>query len=282
MNKTIRLTVPDWQAGNNPLYYLGSQLLTALVPNNPNQKNFTVPITAPNEDNTNLTRENGVTAQSIVKKNLQETMKILNNEQPDKVITLGGNCLVSQAPFDYLHNKYQGHVGILWIDAHPDISTPKIFPNEHAMVLGNLIHQGDKELEKLVEHPFSPKEIMYVGLQKPTADENKILPDLGINYQTQNKIDFDKIQTWINENNFTKVLIHLDLDALDPKLFHEQYFDQPGVTSYNVSHGALNPNEIMKLLNDLSDKTVGLTIAEYLPWSALQLKEIMQSSKIFD
>ena len=42
-------------------------------------------------------------------------------EKPDKIITIGGNCIVSLAPFDYLHGIYK-NVGIIWIDAHPDVT----------------------------------------------------------------------------------------------------------------------------------------------------------------
>jgi arginase len=281
MNKTIRLTVPDWQAGNNPLYYLGAQVLNFLAPRNSNQKQFTIKIDEPTPANTDLKKINHVTAQDTVKKNLQKTIEVIDQEQPDKIITLGGNCLVSQAPFDYLHQKYGDDVGILWLDAHPDISTPEIFPNEHAMVLGNLIHQGDPTLQKLVKAPFNPESIMYLGLQEPTADEKKILPKLGINYSLQNKIDITQVQAWIDNHNFSKILVHFDIDALDPKLFHEQYFDQPGIEDYDVSHGKIAPQEVSNLLAQLGNKVVGLTIAEYLPWSALSLQEIMNSSEIF-
>lgn len=285
MNKTLRLIVPDWQAGNNPLYYLGSNLLKYLIPKNLDQKEITVPIDVPSNNNSQLKKINGVTAQPTVKNNVELTTKAIEKEQPDKIITLGGNCLVSQAPFDYLHQKYGDNVGIIWFDAHPDISTPDIFPNEHAMVLGNLIGKGDPKLSELVQAPFSPESIFYVGLQKTTKDENKILPDLGLNYQFENNedVNFNKIQTWIDKSHFTKLLIHFDVDVLDPKLFHEQYFDNPKIINYDVSNGNLDPDKAIELLQQISNKNdvVGLTIAEYLPWSALKLQELMNKIKIF-
>lgn len=285
MNKTLRLIVPDWQAGNNPLYYLGSNLLKYLIPKNPNQKEITVPIAAPDDKNSLLKKINGITAQTTVKKNVELTIKAIEKEQPDKIITLGGNCLVSQAPFDYLHQKYGDEVGIIWFDAHPDISTPEIFPNEHAMVLGNLMGKGDPKISELVQAPFSSKSILYVALQKTTKDEGKILSDLDLDYQFENneEVNFNKIQTWINKNHFTKLLIHFDIDVLDPKLFHEQYFDNPNIINYDVSNGNLNPDKAIEILQQISNKNdvIGLTIAEYLPWSALKLQELMNKINIF-
>lgn len=48
-------------------------------------------------------------------------MAILKDKQPSKVIILGGDCVVSQAPFACLNEKYNGTLGVLWLDAHPVI-----------------------------------------------------------------------------------------------------------------------------------------------------------------
>lgn len=286
MTNTIRLMYPDWQSGDNPVYYFGAQLLNWLAPQNSQQKLIKVPITPPQNKQPKLKLENGVTAQSEVIANVHAAQKILDVELPDKIITLGGNCMVSQAPFAYLHDKYGEDVGIVWIDAHPDISNPQIFSNEHAMVLANLMGKGDPELAKLVKHPFSNESILYVGLQEPTADEKKRLPELGLDYQLEDnqQVDVEKIQAWINQHHFSKILVHFDIDVLDRNLFFDQYFDKPGVTDYGVSGGKLDPDKASHVLKKLGadNDIVGLTIAEYLPWSALKLKEMMGNMSIFN
>lgn len=162
MTKTTRLKVPQWQGGNNLTYALGADILSFLAPKNLEQKEIIVPISELEEP---LIRENGVTGQSVVAENVDKMTAIIQEEAPDKIITLGGDCLVSQAPFDYLHGKYEDKLGIIWLDAHPDISTPAIFFNAHAMVLGNLLKDGDPVLAEKVQHPFEAKDILYVGLQ---------------------------------------------------------------------------------------------------------------------
>lgn len=79
------------------------------MPKNLEHKEINVPIL---EYEVPLVRENGVTAQSIVAENVDQTMAIIQEEKPDKIITLGGDCLVSQAPFDYLHGKYGERLGL--------------------------------------------------------------------------------------------------------------------------------------------------------------------------
>lgn len=282
MIKTIRLKIPQWQGGNNPTYSLGSDLLSFLVPKNLEQKEITVPIPEYEEP---LVKENGVTAQSIVAENVSETMAIIQEEAPDKIITLGGDCLVSQAPFDYLHGKYGEELGIIWIDAHPDISTPDIFFNEHAMVLGNLLNDGDPVLAEKVQHPFAAKDVLYVGLQKPTADEEVILERLGLDYQVQDqeRITPAEIKEWLKEQQFTKVVVHFDLDVLDPKEFRMLYFAEPGVTDYSAEAGKMSLLEVKETMEAIAEQSVivGLTVAELLPWDVRNLKNLLKDFDIF-
>lgn len=282
MIKTIRLKIPQWQGGNNPTYSLGSDLLSFLVPKNLEQKEITVPIPEYEEP---LVKENGVTAQSIVAENVSETMAIIQEEAPDKIITLGGDCLVSQAPFDYLHGKYGEELGIIWIDAHPDISTPDTFFNEHAMVLGNLLNDGDPVLAEKVQHPFAAKDVLYVGLQKPTTDEEVILERLGLDYQVQDqeRITPAEIKEWLKEQQFTKVVVHFDLDVLDPKEFRMLYFAEPGVTDYSAEAGKMSLLEVKETMEAIAEQSeiVGLTVAELLPWDVRNLKNLLKDFDIF-
>lgn len=284
MTKTLRLLAADWQGGNKPEYYFGAELLSWLAPKNRNQKEVRVPIDYPNVNP--LLKNNGVFAQKVVKENVQNSKRIIEKEQPEKIITLGGTCLVSQAPFDYLKGKYKDELGVIWIDAHPDVSNPEIFYNEHAMVLGNLLGKGDPELSKIVENQLSSDSILYVGLQEPSFDEKNVLSDLNINYtiQQDKHLNYAEIQEWINKNKFKKIAIHFDLDVLDPNLFRSVYFAEPGKDDFPSDAGTMSLIEITTILTNLFDNNeiVGLTIAEYLPWDAIELKNLLNKLSIFN
>jgi arginase len=212
-------------------------------------------------------------------------VEVLKEELPDEIITFGGSCLVSQAPFDYLHGKYGKELGVIWIDAHPDVSTPKTYQHEHAMVLGNLLGAGDPELSTSVEFPFDSDQFLYVGMQKPLDLEVKILEDLNLNYTVQDKrnLKFEEIQKWIKGNGFTKIAVHLDLDVLDPNLFRSLYFSEPGVTEFSSESGKMTPKELLNILKGIFEENdvVGLTIAEFLPWDSIILKNILSELDIF-
>lgn len=283
MTKTIRLIAPDWQGGNKQAYYFGAELLSWLAPNHNSQKEITLDIEKPK--NEVLEKENGVVAQSIVKQNVSMAAEVLKSELPDKIITFGGNCLVSQAPFDYLHGKYGKDLGVIWIDSHPDVSTPKEHHHEHAMVLGNLLGAGDPELSKIVEFPFDSDQFLYVGLQKPLDVEVELLEGLHLNYIVQDKenLKMGEIQKWIKENGFTKIAIHLDLDVLDPTIFRSLYFSEPGVDEFPSESGKMTPKELLEILTGISKENdvVGLTIAEFLPWDYINLKTMLSDLNIF-
>lgn len=283
MTKTIRLIAPDWQGGNKQAYYFGAELLSWLAPKNQQQKQIKLDIEKPK--NIKLDKENGVVAQSIVKRNVRLAQEVLKEELPDKIITFGGNCLVSQAPFDYLHGKYGDELGVVWIDSHPDISTPEVYHHEHAMVLGNLLGAGDPELSKSVKNPFDPNSFLYVGMQAPNDLEVQVLKDLKLNYQVQNegRMNIENIQKWIKENGFSKIAVHLDLDVLDPTLFRSLYFSEPGVTEFPSEPGKMTPNELLEILTGIfkTNDVVGFTVAEFLPWDSINIKNTLSELDIF-
>lgn len=147
-------------------------------------------------------------------------MAKIEKENPDKIITIGGNCLVSLAPFDYLHGKYK-NTGIVWIDAHPDVSSPKDgYPNAHAMVLGSLMGYGDNSLSNMMKNnKFNPDEILYVGLQNLHDYQKNFLNNTGVNYkiQTNKFISNNEIHKFIKR--FDHILVHFDIDVLDEHFF---------------------------------------------------------------
>ena len=149
--KTIRLLYPDYLSGGLETYYFGANLLSHILPENENQPLLKVDIAPPDGQKYDIT--DGIYAKKEVISGIKHAMNVIEKAKPDKIITIGGNCIVSQASFDYLHGIYD-NVGIIWIDAHPDVSTVKNnYPNAHAMVLGALMGYGDSSLSDLMKNP---------------------------------------------------------------------------------------------------------------------------------
>ena len=284
MSKTLRLFMPQWQGGNNPPYSLGARLLAYLAPAAGDTPQVEVPIEP--YDGTKLPVENGVVAQSALLRQLHSAENIIRAYAPERIIVFGGDCLVSQAPFAYLNEKYDGKLGVLWLDAHPDISTPQMYCHEHAMVLGNLLGEGDPLFAATVKRPLLPPQVLYGGLQEMTPQEAQVVTRLGLRSASAQalKNNSQPILNWISDNEITHLAIHLDLDVLDPKQFRSLLFANPDGSVIDSSSGTMTLAQISRLIGDVSAQTdvVGLTIAEHLPWDAINLQNFLASLAIFD
>ena len=280
--KTIRLLYPDWLSGGLTTYYFGANLLQHILPANPDQPTIKVDIAAP--DGTERLIEDGILGKSEVLAGIKAAQKVIADSQPDRIITIGGNCLVSHAPFDYLHGLYPD-VRILWIDAHPDVSVPQNgYPNAHAMVLGALMGAGEPSLSAALKNPaFNPGDLLYVGLQSLHDYQAKFLDDLGVNYkvQTENFVSDNDIQAFVKGSDH--VLVHLDIDVLDPKQFHSTYFANPELVGDGSGGGRMTLQQLESILKLVSDNTdiVGFTIAEYLPFDEERLSRMFGKLKLF-
>lgn len=289
--KTLRLVMPEWQGGDydlsvgsGELYPLGARLLAFLAPRS-GCETVEVPI-APYRPDHAREKENGVVNQQAVLTQMRAARAILEAKQPDRVVCFGGECLVSYAPFDYLNGRYKGKLGVLWIDAHPDVSTPANHDREHAMVLGDLLGGGDPLMAKEVRHPLKPSQVLLVGMEgfdSPKEVENikafglRVLPPKDV------VANSDAVLAWVRENGVENLAVHLDLDVLDPATFFSQLTNDPDATEkYPTVKGKLHMAQVTRLLRDVSAHTnvVGLTIAEFFPWDALHLQKMMSQLEI--
>ncbi|WP_163534843.1 arginase family protein [Helicobacter suis] len=274
--RIIRLLYPDFAGGGLETYYLGTHLLAKLLPENTTQKVYVVDIDPPSKEAYKITE--GVYAKEAVMAGIKRAGEILREVQPDKVITLGGNCLVSQAPFDYLHGKYK-NLGIIWIDAHPDVSTVNgNYPYAHAFVLGSLLGEKDTKLSHLRQYPkFLAHEILYVGLQSLLPDQESFLRQRGVNFKIQDKefLSDQEISNFCTQ--FEHIVIHLDIDVLDASLFFSTYFANKELVGDGSLGGRMSMNQLRQILRVIFKEAdvVGLTLAEYLPFDAHKLQDML-------
>ena len=95
----------------NQNYLLGSQLMSIIVPPTKTDKIFDIDISK----NFNKGEDNkfGIDRYDELLNQKKQVNKILDNENPDEIIIIGGDCSVSEAPFEYLIKKYGDELGIL-------------------------------------------------------------------------------------------------------------------------------------------------------------------------
>lgn len=279
---TIRLLYPDHLGGGLSTYWLGARLMERILPDNPGQRALTVPVEAP--DGRPHTVTDGVFALAEVTQSLRAAQALLEDAAPDRVVTIGGSCLVSFPSFDYLHEKYPD-AGILWIDAHPDVSTAASgYPNAHAMVLGALLGGGEPALESLRRHPpFAADHLLYVGLQGLHDYQQAFLDEKGVAYtvQTERFVSGETVRAFAAR--FPQIFVHLDVDVLDPAFFHDTYFANPALTGDGSGGGRMTMDELAHLLALLGESApiAAFTVAEYLPFEAEKLQNMFAALPIF-
>ena len=94
----------------------------------------------------------GVLDRDAILCQMQAALELLERERPDRVVTLGGECSVSVAPFTYLARRYADDMAVVWIDAHPDITLPgDAYAGFHAMALTACMGRGDARWPRTAE-----------------------------------------------------------------------------------------------------------------------------------
>ncbi|MDV7719499.1 arginase family protein [Pediococcus ethanolidurans] len=266
----------------NQNYILGAQLLAAIVPPSMQAETITVPTSVAAVGNQQ------VDAQETLLTQMKLTTDILATKQPAKVITLGGDCSVSEAPFDYLHGQYPTDFGVIWLDAHPDISDPQTSSHVHEMVVANLLQQGAPAFNEQVQHPLQPEQIFFAGLQyQDLRPMDAAVDTLKIAYATPQQLESsDLIGDWLKQQQIKHLAIHWDLDVLSPDSYRSILPAQPGLdqSQFCAAIGSMTLTSVIQLLTAISAQTevVGLTIAEHMPWDAINLRNGLARLPIFE
>ncbi|GEO63110.1 arginase family protein [Companilactobacillus nantensis] len=283
MSENLRIVLPQWQGGMNQNYRIGSKILEAIVPESSQTPTLHIPVS-----NVAETENDKIDAEKTLLKQMQVTFDTLQLKQPKRVITLGGDCSISEAPFDYLHGQYPDKFGVIWLDAHPDISDPKTSHHIHEMVVANLLHKGAEKFNQQVKNPIQPNQVLMAGLQYEqlrTMDQK--VKDLNLSYVTPSKLvnNSDKVIEWLKVNEIKHIAIHLDLDVLDPDDFRSILPAEPGMdrSQFGAAIGTMKLEAVIRLLQDIGSVSdlVGLSLAEHMPWDAINLHNGLAKLSIF-
>ena len=70
---------------------------------------------------------NGINRWTAILEQFRAAQAILNDRQPRRVLTAGGDCACDIAVIDYLHNRYPD-LTVIWVDAHLDANSPSTLP----------------------------------------------------------------------------------------------------------------------------------------------------------
>lgn len=172
----LRLVWPQWQgAGSSSVrelapdfdfevirrgYVVGTAVLEAVLPaaGGPTET-VSVPL-----DASGLASRGGVEAKDAVLAQLDDALRLIAQHDPARILTLGGDCAVSVAPFSALAGRYGDDLAIVWIDSHPDVGTPASeYDGYHAMAVAALTGHGDPDVLQRLPATVEGSRVALVG-----------------------------------------------------------------------------------------------------------------------
>src|SRR5215831_5133105 len=181
---TLRLVWPQWQgAGVESIrelfsevpfeqarrgYAVGATVLDAVLPAHTGPTAL-VPVESSDRG---LSKQDGIEAKEAVIAQLAAALEVIDRHCPGRILTLGGECSVSVAPFAWLAQRYGDDLAVLWIDSHPDVGTPASkYSGYHAMAVAVLTGHGDSEVLGLLPAALDASRVALVGLHSWTDDD---------------------------------------------------------------------------------------------------------------
>lgn len=279
-SSTLRLIYPQWQGGivahwmpDIPAddasrgYYLGAQLLNFLAPQS-NQNTQTVPVSL---DINDRQTEKGINSYKVILEQTKAALEIVRENDPERIVTLGGDCAVSVVPFTYLADKYPDDVAIVWIDAHPDVTLPyDDYKGYHAMALTACMGMGDQAIMDVLPGKVDASKAIIVGLRSWDEGMKERQDKLGIKGLSPSEVagSSSAVLEWLKSTGASKVVIHFDMDALDPAEI---------IAAVGTDPDGMKIDEAVRVINDISSEydIVGLTIAEPMPRVAIKIRNML-------
>jgi len=280
----LRLVCPQWQgAGTSSVqelaaefpfevarrgYAVGSAVLQAVLPSTGGPTAL-VPIAMGNEG---LALVDGVEAKEVLLTQLAAALHVIKEHDPARIVTLGGECAVSVAPFSALARRYGDDLAIVWIDSNPDIGTPASqYPGLHAMAVSVLTGHGDTDFLNLLPATIAADRVALVGLHEWTEDDYPNIADWGIQAFSPEDLrqSSQPLSDWLAQTGCSRVALHFDVDTVDGDEI---------VLGLGHPAGGLTSAQLARVVSDVTAEAdvVALTIAEFFPRQVMHLQHLLR------
>ena len=265
------LFFPQYQAGYMPSRIpQGTESLRGLWQGAPDFREVPVEETAVQDD----APERGIKFRAVLKRQLAAAMDILKGADPDFILTTGGDCGASFAAIAHINEKYEGRIGVLWIDAHGDIHTPETSPSGHyhGMVLRHLL--GDVAFDIQPPRPLRPHQIGYLGLRDTEIQEDEVISRLGIPKFSAAEVmaadlPLGAVLNHFQKNGITHLYLHVDCDVMDEAVFPHVHVPEPD---------GMTLDRLIAVLQQLraAMPIAGCCLTEYAPQSAGEGMDVLK------
>lgn len=280
----LRVIFPQWQACGADYageftshlsresvrhgYEVGPRLLSTIFPEEPDNT-VVVPIA---DYDTGV--EHGIESRSAVLENLRAATTLIQDRDPDRIVTFGGDCSVSVPSLTHLAAKHGEDLAVVWLDSHPDCSTPGgNYQGYHDMALAHITGHGDAEFLAELPATVPPERVLLAGAHSWNDDEYENFQEWGIRHLSPDvlRTSPQAVIEWLQSTGCSKVVLHLDVDSVDANQFHLGMGAEPdGLTKDQVQAviSAISTQEDLDL--------VGFTLGEFIPRQVLAIQELVR------
>ncbi|MBI3681405.1 MAG: arginase [Acidobacteria bacterium] len=186
-------------------------------------------------------------------------------------LVLGGDHSVAVGTLSGIARHYRGQrksVGVIWVDAHADMNTPKSSPsgNVHGMPLACLVGLGPRELARISGYApkVDPKNVALVGIRVVDQLEKPHVRKSGVHAFTMRDIDERGLRAVMEEAieiacaGTEGFHLSFDMDSVDPQFAPGVGTPVRGGITYREAHLA------MEIIND-SGRMLSMEIVEVNP-----------------
>lgn len=138
------------------------------------------------------------------------------------------------------------------------------------MALAACLGIGDEEIIGMMPGKFDVSKALIVGLRSWDEGMKERQAELGIKGLSPSEVadNSEAVMEWLRVTGVSKVVIHFDLDVLDPAEI---------IAGVGVEPNGMKINEVVRLINDIASAydLVGLTIAEPMPRVAIKIRNML-------
>ncbi|ACS78699.1 arginase family protein [Maridesulfovibrio salexigens] len=255
--KDLTLVFPQWQGSiNNKALHKGAYALAEGIADLPAVTTVEI------EPFRKLESGGPIAGLGDIVQQLKNVLSIIEQAKPERVLMIGGDCGTELGPVSWMSRKHGDKMALIWFDAHPDLNTPETSKSGRfqGMALSAILGSAGPEINKAMFNPLSSKQIFLAGTRSFDPPE--------LEFMTRNKItifgpeEFTRDPAWlakqIKEAGFSKVYIHLDVDAVDPLGFGHGKPAPPA---------GLNFGNVLKIIEEVNSRLdiCGLGITEFHP-----------------
>lgn len=180
-------------------------------------------------------------ASSLIAARQQLAEVLVDFDQDETVIVIGGDCGADLAPAQRAIAEHPDDLAIVWFDAHGDLNTPETSPSGafSGMVLRALIGDGPEPLVSDAV-PIPASRVVLAGARALDDAEIDFIESAGVRWLGCDALDSaQELVDAVRATGASRVYVHVDLDVLDPSIIEGVGYPEPFGIGVEALTGAI-------------------------------------------